>query len=506
MNMQTLIGISIVSFFITFLLTPLVRNAFLKYNLVDEPDGGRKLHQRAVPRIGGIPIAIAYVTPYVLLSLVSPSGSELFATMPLIVPLILSAGIVFLTGLLDDVIGLAPWQKLAGQLLAGVGAYASGVRISSLAGHHVADWLSLPLTLVWLVMCANAFNLIDGLDGLAAGMGFFATLTTFLAAVLHGNETLALVTLPLAGALLGFLRYNFNPASVFLGDSGSLLIGFLLGSYGVIWSQKSATLLGMTAPLMAVAIPLLDVCLSVARRWLRGQPIFTADRGHIHHRLLDLGMTHRRVVLILYAVCGFYAALSLLQSLMSNQVGGLIIILFCAATWVGIQHLGYNEFDAAGRTLRSGAMQRLVHGQMAIQAFEKRIQSAKTPMECWQVINESSQMFEFTRLQALLLEEEFQADSPRAEAPSWQVRIPLGESDYINLWCEFGRTHKSGILIPWVEALRGRLPGKLQEIRRQREIAPTDIDSLVKLAEEVGGAKRNEPAPIVTGLVPRRQI
>ena len=229
------------------------------------------------------------------------------------------------------------------------------------------------MTLVWLVMCANAFNLIDGLDGLASGMGLFATLTTFLAAVLHGNESLALVTLPLAGALLEFLRYNFNPASVFLGDSGSLLIGFLLGSYGVIWSQKSATLLGMTAPLMALAIPLLDVCLSVTRRWLRGQPIFTADRGHIHHRLLDLGTTHRRVVLILYAVCGFYAALSLLQSLLSNQVGGLIIILFCAATWIGIQHLGYNEFDAAGRTLRSGAVQRLVHGQLAIQAFEKRI-------------------------------------------------------------------------------------------------------------------------------------
>jgi UDP-GlcNAc:undecaprenyl-phosphate GlcNAc-1-phosphate transferase len=506
MTMQTLIGISIVSFFITLLLTPLVRNAFLKYNLVDEPDGGRKLHQRAVPRIGGIPIAIAYVAPYVLLLLVSSSGSDLFATMPLIVPLILSAGVVFLTGLLDDVIGLAPWQKLAGQLLAGVGAYASGVRISSIAGYAVADWLSLPLTLVWLVMCSNAFNLIDGLDGLAAGMGFFATLTTFLAAVLAGNQTLALVTLPLAGALLGFLRYNFNPASVFLGDSGSLLIGFLLGSYGVIWSQKSATLLGMTAPLMAVAIPLLDVCLSIARRWLRGQPIFSADRGHIHHRLLDLGITHRRVVLILYAVCGFYAALSLLQSVMSNQVGGLIIILFCAATWIGIQHLGYNEFDAAGRTLRSGAVQRLVHGQMAIQAFEKRIQSATSPAECWQAISESSKMFEVNRLQAQLLQEEFESDTARAGAPSWQVRVPLGESGFINLWFEFGRTHKSGILIPWVEALRARVPSKLQQIRRDRETAPTDIESLVQLAKEVAGGQHSESAAPMPGLAARERI
>ena len=509
MNMQTLIGISIGSFLITLLLTPLVRNAFLRYNLVDEPDGGRKLHQRAVPRIGGIPIAIAYVAPYVLLSLVSESGSHLFATMPLIVPLILSAGVVFLTGLLDDIIGLAPWQKLAGQLLASVGAYASGVRISSLAGYQVADWLSLPLTLVWLVMCANAFNLIDGLDGLASGMGLFATLTTFLAAILHGNDTLALVTLPLAGALLGFLRYNFNPASVFLGDSGSLLIGFLLGSYGVIWSQKSATLLGMTAPLMALAIPLLDVCLSIARRWLRGQPIFTADRGHIHHRLLDLGMTDRRVVLVLYAVCGFYAGLSLLQSVLSNQVGGLIIILFCAATWVGIQHLGYNEFYAAGRTLRSGAVQRLVHGHLAVQSFEKRIQSAQTAEECWEVIRESSQMFEFTRLQASLLKEEFETRRPGVELPSWQLRVPLGEAGYINLWCEFGRRHKSGILIPWVEALRAHVPARLQSIHRQCGMAPTDTESLVHLAEEVGGQRGPSPTRATSSaadLLAREQV
>lgn len=491
--MQTLIAISIGSFFITLLLTPLVRNAFLKHNLVDEPDGARKLHQRPVPRIGGIPIAIAYVTPYVVLALASESGSELFASMPLIVSLILSAGIVFLTGLLDDVIGLAPWQKLAGQLLGSLGAYAAGVRISSLGGYPVAEWLSLPLTLVWLVMCANAFNLIDGLDGLASGMGLFATLTTFLAALLHGNETLALVTLPLAGALLGFLRYNFNPASVFLGDSGSLLIGFLLGSYGVIWSQKSATLVGMTAPFMAVAIPLLDVCLSIARRWLRGKPIFSADRGHIHHRLLDLGMPHRRVVLILYAVCGFYAVLSLLQSLLSNQVGGLIVVLFCAATWIGIQHLGYNEFDAAGRTLRSGAMQRLVHGQLTIQSFEEQIRFARTPEECWEVICRTSDQFRFTKIQANLGQREFLTETARACSPSWQVRVPLGEEGYINLWCEFGSTHQSGILISWVEALRQRVPAQLRAIYHQSAGGPTDVESLVHLADGVA-AKPSTPS------------
>jgi len=505
MNMQTLAAISIGSFLMTMLLTPLVRNAFLRHNLVDEPDGGRKLHQRAVPRIGGIPIAFAYVTSFVLMSLFSSAGSRISDSMPLIVPLILSAGVVFLTGLLDDVIGLAPWQKLAGQALAAAGAYASGVRISTLAGYQVGDWLSLPLTLIWLMMCSNAFNLIDGLDGLASGMGLFATLTTFLAALLHGNETLALVTLPLAGALLGFLRYNFNPASVFLGDSGSLLIGFLLGSYGVIWSQKSATLLGMTAPLMAVAIPLLDVCLSVARRWLLGQPIFTADRGHIHHRLLERGWTQRRVVLILYAVCGFYAALSLLQSLLSNQVGGLIIILFCAATWVGVQHLGYNEFDAAGRTLRSGAVQRMVHGQMAIQSFEKRIRQARTAEECWSIIRESSGMFEFIRVQAKLLDEEFHSGATGADTPSWQLRVPLGETGYINLWLPFGRAHKSGNLIPWVESLRAHVPARLVEIGGARRTVPTNVASLVHLAQGVANSRSEDAPEDSTGVLSREE-
>jgi len=495
MNLPWLAALSAGSLLITLLLTPLVRNAFLRSNLVDAPDGGRKLHARAVPRIGGIPISIAYVAPFTLLALASPAGASPVHAMPFIVPLILSAGIVFLTGLLDDIVGLLPWQKLAGQLLAAMGAYFSGVRISSLAGYELAGWVGFPLTLAWLVMCSNAFNLIDGLDGLASGMGLFATLTTLLAALLHGNQELVLLTLPLAGSLVGFLRYNFNPASVFLGDSGSLLIGFLLGSYGVIWSQKSATLLGMTAPLMAVAIPLLDVCLSVVRRWLRGQPIFSPDRGHIHHRLLERGLPHRRVVLVLYSVCGFYAALSLLQSVLSNQVGGLIILLFCLATWAGIQHLGYHEFDAAGRTLRSGDVQRLVHGQLTIQNFERQIRHAGSAQECWQLIFESALMFEVIRLQARLLDEEFESAGEETGAPGWQLWIPLGGTNHILLCCAFGRRHRSGILIPWVESLRTHVPPRLEAVGRLRTTGPTDVGSLVQLARKVEASQDGELLP-----------
>ena len=185
-----------------------------------------------------------------------------------------ATAIVLLTGIVDDIRGLRPWQKLAAECVAAVLAYWGGFGVYILRGQPLSDWFSLPVTVLWLVGCTNALNLIDGMDGLAAGVGVFATLTTFVAALVHGNLELALVTAPLAGALIGFLRYNFNPASIFLGDSGSLFIGFLLGCFGTMWGQKSATALGMTAPMIALAMPLLDTLLAIGRRLLRGQPIF----------------------------------------------------------------------------------------------------------------------------------------------------------------------------------------------------------------------------------------
>jgi UDP-GlcNAc:undecaprenyl-phosphate GlcNAc-1-phosphate transferase len=187
--------------------------------------------------------------------------------------------VAFATCLLDDIFGLKPWMKVLGQVVAAALACHANIQIGNVAGYTIATWLQVPLTIVWLVGCSNAFNLIDGLDGLATGVGLFAAGTALLSALITGNSALAFVTAPLFGALLGFLPYNFNPASIFMGDCGSLTVGFLLGCFGVIWSQKSATLLGMTAPFVALAIPLLDTALAIARRFLRGQPLFGADRG-----------------------------------------------------------------------------------------------------------------------------------------------------------------------------------------------------------------------------------
>jgi UDP-GlcNAc:undecaprenyl-phosphate/decaprenyl-phosphate GlcNAc-1-phosphate transferase len=252
--MFTLLFLALTSFLLAFLLTPLCRNLAVRYRLVDLPDKRRKVHALPVPRIGGLPIAIAYTASFMILVADRPTAHLLASGFPMALRLLPAVCLIFLVGIIDDIRGLSPASKLAGQWAAGALAVWAGLHIS-VFGHQLAPWLNAPLTILWLIACSNAFNLIDGVDGLASGVGLFATITPLIAALIGNNLPLAMVTVPLAGALLGFLRYNFNPASIFLGDSGSLFIGFLLGCFGILWSQKSATLLGMVAPMMALSIP-----------------------------------------------------------------------------------------------------------------------------------------------------------------------------------------------------------------------------------------------------------
>lgn len=493
-DLTSILWISLCAFAVALVTTPFVRDAFTRRGLVDLPDGGRKFHARAVPRAGGIPIAFSYVTAFAVLLLAPGSGGELLERhLPSAARLLPSASLVLATGLLDDLYGLRPWQKLAGQAAASILALLGGLQISKLGGYELGDGLGAVFTVVWLVACSNAFNLIDGLDGLASGMGLFSTLTIFLAGLLHGDYGLALATLPLAGSLLGFLRYNFNPASVFLGDSGSLLIGFLLGCYGVIWSQKSATMLGMTAPLMALAIPLLDASLSIVRRWLRGQPIFAGDRNHIHHRLLDKGFTHRRVVMLLYAVCGLYAVLSLLQSLDENRLGGLILVLFCAVTWVGVQSLGYFEFGLAGRTLFGGGLRRMVNGQIVLHSLETALKAAEDEPGCWEALRASLGDVGFAGIQARLNGRDFR--EPKAnDRPCWQLRVPLPGGDYVNLERNFESPAQIVIVGPLVELLHHRLPVRLREVARGGPNADAEAMSLARLAARVDSFEHNHPS------------
>lgn len=467
--MYSILFLAFIGFSLSLFLTPLVRRICFRFGVVDRPDDQRKMHKREIPRMGGIAIALAYSLAFLIL-LLSGLNARVIVTgsLPLIGKFLPAAALILVTGLLDDLVRLKPWQKLIGQIVAASVAYFAGIHVTALGGEHLTRiWWSLPVTVIWLVACTNALNLIDGVDGLAAGVGFVATTTMLLAAAMTHNVELLLATVPLAAALLAFLRYNFNPATIFLGDCGSLFIGFLLGCYGVLWTQKSATILGMTAPLIALSIPLLDTSLAIARRFLRRQPIFRADRGHIHHRLLDRSLTPRRVTLLLYGTCALAAVFSL--SLASRRFEVPVILLFCVGIWAGIQRLGFVEFGTVGKMILQGSFRGLLCSQISLDAFQSTLKRATTPDECWSIVKRSYQEFGFYQVSMRLAGISYAEHSQSFEIPesccTWRVEIPLSGVDYIHLTRECNNSAHQNTVAPFADVLRRTLESKLPDFR-----------------------------------------
>jgi len=445
-------------------VTPLARDVFKRAGLVDHPNGSRKTHSNPIPRVGGVSIVLSIGFSIAVTAGIGLWGPFFYnPSVQLLIRALPAIGIVFLVGLVDDACALKPWQKLLGQLIGAILAYAIGLRVMVVAGVPADNWLSLPLTIGWLLLCTNAFNLIDGIDGLSAGAGLFATLTILLSGVLDKDSALVLVTVPLAGALLGFLPYNFNPASVFLGDSGSLLLGFLLGCFGIIWRTKTATFFGMASPLLAMFVPILDVTLSVARRLIRGQPIFTADRRHLHHRLLDRGLTPRAVVLLLYAACAIGAVLSLLETLQHNRYGGLVVLLFCAGTWVGVQNLRYAEFRVAGHMLFGGTIQRLVHAELQLREYEEALDDCGSFEEWWLRLCDQCRKLGFASVELNLggqiLEETF-APTP---VNCWSVIIPMLDGASFHLAIPPDAADTPSVIMPFVDLISRKVPQRLTQ-------------------------------------------
>jgi UDP-GlcNAc:undecaprenyl-phosphate GlcNAc-1-phosphate transferase len=432
-----ILTLGLISAVLASILTPLVRDRLGKFGFLDHPDGIRKKHATAVPRVGGIAIVMAYVATFAIgLALPFSYSHVLHKALPNILQLTVVGSLVFLTGVLDDRWCLTAWQKLIGIAGASVLAYFAGIRVDIPILHSHPAWpgFGFALTVIWLIGCTNAFNLIDGMDGLAAGVGLLATVTMLIAALTQGNLPLALATMPLAGCLVGFLPYNFNKASVFLGDSGSLLIGFLLGCYGALWSEKSVTLVALTVPLLAVSIPLLEVLLSILRRYLRNRPIFEPDRGHIHHKLLDRGLSPRGAVLTIYGMCSVVAILSLLASALRNQFSSLIVIAFCGVAWIGIRHLDYTEFAMAGRLFLRGGFRRIIDSETRLIEFQRTLARATGVHECWIKIRAASREFGFHGVRMNLNGQAFEDFESRGSKRLWELRIPLPDAQNVNFF------------------------------------------------------------------------
>jgi UDP-GlcNAc:undecaprenyl-phosphate GlcNAc-1-phosphate transferase len=426
--MYATIVLGTTAFIFCLVLTPLCRNLFLRLNIVDRPDTDRKFHGRPVPRVGGIPIVLSYAGGLGIMLLIAPTAATISVQhKELLWSLLPAAGLIFVTGVVDDIVGLKPWQKLAAETVAAIIAVVLGARLSLFEGHPAFLWLTAPLSLLWLLACTNALNLIDGMDGLAAGVGLLASLATLLAAILSHNLGLAVATVPLVGCLLAFLCYNFNPASIFLGDCGSLTIGFMLGCFGLIWSRRTGTMLGLAAPLMTLALPLIDVCLSIGRRYLRSAPIFKGDRGHIHHMMLARGFNTRAATLILYGVCIIAAFLALMQTFGDYRFHGFIIIVFCVLVYVGVNYLGYIELAAARRTLSRKMILSVVKEEVYLHELTQAVARITSLPQYWDVVRTICKDMNFTTVHMQMHGIHFEeAMEDKGASPSWNISLSLG--------------------------------------------------------------------------------
>jgi UDP-GlcNAc:undecaprenyl-phosphate/decaprenyl-phosphate GlcNAc-1-phosphate transferase len=375
-------------------LTWKVRNVAVAQQWVVSPRSARHLHKTAIPRLGGIAIFAAFAgVAACALALARHMAPAAFSGHVFFFVL-LAAAPSFLVGLYDDFRGSRPWLKIAAQVAGGAILYAGGIRVilgsAILRGSNSPIW-SLLLTVVWTVLIGNAFNLIDGLDGLAAGSALFSTLAMFIIAMVNGNWVTAVLTVVLAGATLGFLRYNFNPASIFLGDCGSLTLGSLLASLALAGvQQKSSTLMTVGIPVIAFGLPIVETGVSVLRRWMSGRPLFDGDREHIHHKLLDLGISHREAVVVLYGVSGAFGLMSLMLLSPWAQPLAVVLLIFGGGIVVGLQRLGYHEFDELERIARRTMEQRqVIINNLAVRRGAEKLGSCRSFEDICRTLDES---------------------------------------------------------------------------------------------------------------------
>ena len=357
-------------------LTPLVRRLAQAMGVVDQP-GARKIHTAPVPLLGGVSVIAAVgLTILAAIAFEQVTSQNLPFDISAVKPIVLGGALVFCVGVWDDCRPLPVWLKFALQAVAAGVAIGHGIRVNHISlfggsGLHLGVW-GLPISFLWLIGITNAFNLLDGLDGLATGLAMIIAASNATFFYLLGDTQDVLLLLILLGALLGFLRYNFNPATIFLGDSGSLVIGYVLAATALSGTQKSVTTLAVVVPLLVFGLPIADTLLSMTRRFLSSlhllqsskvrlkdrllctQAMFAADKRHIHHRLLALGLSHRNAVLLLYGIALGLSSLALLSVLAQYRNAGMMLITFGAITYIGVRKLGYDEVVL----LRSGTVLR----------------------------------------------------------------------------------------------------------------------------------------------------
>ncbi len=329
--MKTYLSVYLGSAFLALVITPVVIFIARRLKVADHP-GVRTVHKEPIPRIGGVAIFVAMMSLVIaVLFLQNTIGDSFRQIRPQVISLLAASSFMFLIGLVDDIRGLRARYKLAGQLIAAIAVCSFGIQLNGISVENLFTihfgWLSWPITIFWIVGLTNAVNLIDGLDGLAVGISLIACGVIALLAVYFGNPIMAVFMLALMGSLTGFLFFNFNPAKIFLGDSGSLFLGFCLATSSILCSVKSHTLVGLALPVIALGIPVFDTLFSMLRRFLQRRAIFAPDEEHFHHRLLKLGLRQRHAVLAVYAATLIMTGLGLFM--IATRSLSTVVVFVC---------------------------------------------------------------------------------------------------------------------------------------------------------------------------------
>jgi UDP-GlcNAc:undecaprenyl-phosphate GlcNAc-1-phosphate transferase len=351
--MRTYLVAFVLSLLCSLVLTKVLRDLANRLQIVDT-GGGRKIHKKPIPRLGGVAVTISMALPLIGLSFWQNDISrEMLADQPLLISLLGGGGVMFVAGVFDDLTDARALVKLGAQITAALIVFYAGIRIEAVSVPFFSPVqlgiLSLPATVFWLVLVMNAVNLIDGLDGLAGGVVVLAGGTLFVMSVIEDNVLAALLLAVVVGGTMGFLAYNVSPASIFLGDTGSLVLGFLLALSSVHSAQKSYTLFSILAALLALGLPIFDLGMAVVRRFLSGRPLFSGDQHHIHHILLRKGFSQSQSALVLFggAIVLEVAALTFIYA--DDRLSALAIAALVPSLFVVVRLLGYGDIIRSAR-------------------------------------------------------------------------------------------------------------------------------------------------------------
>lgn len=384
----------IVSLAISMVMTFWVQKTAVARGLLVPPASDRHLHTRPLPRIGGVGIYLSFLITVVAFCAIPKWGQQIFAPHALI-GFLLATGAIFSMGVCDDLKSIKPRSKLIFELFAAIFIYFAGFGLHEVSlpigGYDIGKPMGFLITTMWILLITNAFNLIDGLDGLAVGSALLSVIVVIATSLVRHNDLVTMLSCALFGTLLGFVPFNFHPASIFMGDSGSLFIGFALGTLSLNGWSGHPTVMGVAVPILCFGLPIVDVTLAVARRFLRRQPLFRADADHVHHKLLKRGLSQQHAVLLLY---GATAAFVLASILLIREEKMLLPVLGAAFLGIGlgVQQLRYPEFSGGWLGLRPYLrLRHMARAEQCIRRASRSLESCADFRSICQVLKENLQ-------------------------------------------------------------------------------------------------------------------